>query len=132
MSNLETVQQIYASFGAGDIPGILSKLADDVDWDYSGGSSDVPWLQRRRGREAAAGFFQALGALEFTKFAPKEMLTDGNVVVALLDVEFTVKANGKHVAEEDEVHVWRFNDKGQVTRFKHGVETHQHVLAYKG
>ena len=34
MSNLQTVQDIYAAFGRGDIPAILDELADDVRWDH--------------------------------------------------------------------------------------------------
>ena len=131
MSNLKTVQEIYAAFGAGDVPTILSKLADDVDWEYGPGSTDVPWLQRRRGPAAVAGFFESLGALEANKFAPKQLLEAGDVVVALIDIDFTVKANGKRIAEEDEMHLWRFNAEGKVARFRHGADTHMHHLAIK-
>lgn len=30
--NVQIVQQIYASFGRGDIPAVLNGLADDIDW----------------------------------------------------------------------------------------------------
>ena len=53
MSNVKTVQKIYAAFGAGDIPSILAKLDDNVDWEYAA-STDVPWLQHRSGRDAVA------------------------------------------------------------------------------
>lgn len=33
MAPIETVQQIYAAFGRGDVPFILSQLADDVEWE---------------------------------------------------------------------------------------------------
>jgi ketosteroid isomerase-like protein len=125
MSNLKTVQGIYASFGAGDIPAILDKLDDDVEWEYGQGATDVPWLQPRRGRDAVAGFFESLQGAEFRVFAPKEMLESGNVVVALVDVDFTVNATGKQVKEEDEIHLWRFNGEGKVARFRHGVDTHR-------
>lgn len=129
MSNLKTVQQIYASFGAGDIPAILAQLADDVDWEYSAHDTAVPWLQRRRGRDAVTGFFESLGAIEFNKFAPKEIIDGGDVVVALIDIELRVKATGKRIAEEDEIHVWRFNGAGKVARFRHGADTHMHEQA---
>jgi hypothetical protein len=47
----------------------------------------------------------------------------------LLDVEFTVCATGAQVVETDEIHVWRFDAQGLVSRFKHGVDTHRHQLA---
>jgi hypothetical protein len=132
LSNLKTVQDIYAAFGAGDVPAILSKLAPDVNWEYGQGSNDVPWLQPRRGRAAVGGFFESLGGADFHKFAPKELIDGGEVVLALIDVEFTVKATGKRVAEEDEIHLWRFNAAGEVVRFRHGVDTHQHHVACGG
>ena len=132
MGHAAKVQEIYEAFGKGDVPSILAALADDVDWDYGHGSTDAPWIQPRRGPQAVGAFFQALSALDFQKFEPKELLEAGNTVVALIDVEYTVKANGKRVTEEDEVHVWRFGPDGKVVRFKHAVDTHAVQLAYKG
>lgn len=132
MSNIETVQAIYAAFGVGDVPAILEHLADDVAWEYGQGPTDVPWLQPRQGRAAARGFFEALGALEFHKFEPTKLLQGDDAVVALIDVEFTVSATGRRVSERDEIHVWHFGADGKVTRFRHGADTHAHDVAYHG
>jgi hypothetical protein len=78
------------------------------------------------------GFFESLGGADFQKFMPKEFIDGGNVVLALVDVELTVKATGKRIVEEDEMHLWRFNDRGEVARFRHGVDTHQHHVACAG
>ena len=32
--NTETVQEIYASFGRGDIHAILAKLREDIEWEH--------------------------------------------------------------------------------------------------
>jgi len=132
MSNLPTVQEIYEAFGRGDVPTILSRLAETVEWEYGATSLEVPWLQARRGREGAAAFFSSLAALDFKKFTPKTFLEDSGVVVVLLDVEFSVKATGKSVAEEDQVHIWNFNEHGKVSRFRHRVDTQKHALACAG
>jgi ketosteroid isomerase-like protein len=129
VSNIPTVQSIYASFGSGDIPAILSRLAEDVQWEYGMSDSGVPWLQPLRGRAEVPKFFASLAALEFTKFQPKTLLEAGNIVVALIDLGLVVKATGKPITEEDEVHIWHFNNQGQVTRFAHKTDTHQHWLA---
>jgi ketosteroid isomerase-like protein len=92
MAQVETVQQIYQEFGRGDIPAILSHLAEDVEWEYGNNSTDVPWLQLRRGRTHVAEFLQALADFEVRRFEPKTFLESGNVVVALIDVEATVRA----------------------------------------
>ncbi len=130
MSNLRTVQEMYEAFSRGDLPTILSKLSESVEWEYGPTSTNVPWLRRREGRDGAAAFFASLDEMEIHTFAPKAFLETDGIVVVLIDVEFTVKATGKRVVEEDEIHVWRFNAEGKVSRFRHGVDTHQHQLAY--
>jgi ketosteroid isomerase-like protein len=130
MNNVATVQSIYAAFAVGDVPAILAHLADDVDWEYSGAVSEVPYLQKRDGRDAIVGFFEALDALDFHTFTTKEILDGGDVVVALVDVDATVKATGRRVTEEDEIHLFRFDRSGKVARFRHGVNTHASVLAF--
>jgi len=129
MSHIETVQAIYAAFGRGDVPEILSRLAIDVDWEYGNADLGIPWLKPLRGRDSVVEFFQALGAVDFTKFEPKTFLAQGNLVVVLLDLGIVVKATGKSVSELDEVHIWRFNDDGLVARFTHKLDSHQHWAA---
>lgn len=131
MAHLETVRNIYAAFGRGDVPAILDCLSDSVEWEYGITSTDVPWLQPRRGRSAVAGFFQSLAAIDIQRFEPKRFLADHDLVVVLFDLEGTVKATGRRIVEEDEAHIWYFNAQGQVTKFRHRVDTHQHVSAYK-
>ena len=130
MSNLKTIQEIYEAFGRGDIPAIMSKLSDRVEWEYGAESTNVPWLQRRQGLEGAAGFFASLEEMQMLKFHPKEFFEGDGVVVVLLDVEFKVRSTGKHVAEEDEIHVWRFDKEGKIARFRHGADTYTHHLAF--
>jgi len=132
MTGAQTVQQVYELFGKGDIPGILAKLAPDVEWEYGEASTDVPWLQPRGGREAVAGFFQSLLAIEFHSFVPRTILESGRTVVALVDLDATVKATGARVVELDEVHIWHFGDDGLVRRFRHRADTHLQWQAYHG
>jgi ketosteroid isomerase-like protein len=132
VSHLATVQGIYAAFGRGDVPAILGCLAEDVVWEYGQPSTDVPWLQSRRGRAAVVGFFEALGAVEFARLEATTFLESGPTVVVLLQLDATVKATGRRVLEEDEVHIWHFDAAGQVSRFRHRLDTHLHQLAYHG
>lgn len=129
MNNVERVQAIYAAFGRGDIPAILEQLTDDVEWEYGVNSTDVPWLQPRRGRTDVGKFFESLAALEITKFVPKHVIGQGDVVVGMIDLEGKVKATGQRVVEDDEVHIWYFDDRGRVRRFRHRADTHQHWKA---
>lgn len=132
MGKLETVQQIYAAFGRGDIATILRHMTDDVLWEYGITDTDVPWLQLRRGISEVPKFFESLDEIELSKFQPKTFLESGDVVVVLIDVELIVKATGIKVVEEDETHIWHFNAQGQVVKFGHRLDTHRHWLAYKG
>jgi ketosteroid isomerase-like protein len=131
MSHIETVKGMYEAFGRGDVPAILACLAEDVEWEYGVNSTEVPWFQPRRGRANIGAFFESLQAIEFHTFTPTRLLGDSKVVVALVDLEFTVKSTGKRVVEVDEVHIWWFNDKGEVQRFRHRADTHQQALALK-
>lgn len=131
MQNVDVVGQIYEAFGRGDIPAILDHLAEDVEWEYGVSSTSVPWLQSRRGRQEVSRFFEALGALEIHNFVPKIMLESDDVVVVLIDFEATVRETGQRISEEDEAHIWYFAE-GQVVRFRHRADTHQHELAYQG
>lgn len=130
MSNLQTTQEIYQAFGRGDVPIILSKLSETVDWEYGASSSDIPWLQHRQGVDGAAAFFSSLSEMQIQSFTPKVFLDGGKVVVVLVDIEFTVTRTGKRVVEEDEVHIWYFDDGGKVARFRHRVDTQLQSLAY--
>lgn len=131
-TNAETVQMIYAAFGRGDVPAILEIMSDDVDWEYGGASTDVPWLQPGRGRAAVGRFFEAVGAnLEFKAFTVNDILEGPNVVVGLVSLEAIVKGTGRTLREIDEAHIWRFDDRGRVAKFRHAADSHAHVLAWK-
>jgi ketosteroid isomerase-like protein len=130
--NVPHVEAIYAAFGRGDVPAILEHLSDDVAWEYQPISTTVPWLQGRRGKEGALAFFQAVGSeLAISKFTVNRLLAADQLVVALVDLEGTVKKTGRAIHEVDEVHLWHFDERGRVARFRHCVDTHQHWLAWK-
>lgn len=129
MDNLTTTQAIYAAFGRGDIPAILATLSDDVEWEYGATRNDAPWLKRGRGRDGAGSFFASLAGMDIHRFGVNSILAGDNVTVALVNIEFTVKATGKRVVEEDEVHIWHFDKQGKVARFRHRVDTLAHHLA---
>lgn len=131
MSNLETVQAIYEAFGRGDIPAIIDRLDDAVEWERPGIDHGVPWLKPGQGKAHVGQFFGALAAVEITKFVPANLLEGGNQVVAVIDLELTVKATGQAVRDE-ELHLWTFGPNGKVSSFHHVVDTAQHVAAYRG
>jgi ketosteroid isomerase-like protein len=135
MSNVKVVQDIYAAFGRGDLPAILDKLADNVDWEYGYrvAPNPIPWLQPQRGKDGVAGFFKSLqDNLEIHGFGVNALAEGPNLVVSLFHIEATIKKTGKRIVEQDEAHIWHFNDAGKVVRFRHCADTYQQAMAYSG
>jgi uncharacterized protein len=130
-SNADKVRAIYAAFGRGDIPAMLEHFAEDIVWEYGRPPSEVPWLLDRRGRAGAAAFFTALQALELHHFNLEAVLEGPTLVVAIVDIEATVKATGRRIEEQGEAHLWRFDDQGKVARFRHVLDTAQHERAWR-
>lgn len=52
-------------------------------------------------------------------------------MVALFDLEVTVKDTGKRIVEQGEAHIWHFDDSGMVIRFRHCADTLQHAMALR-
>jgi ketosteroid isomerase-like protein len=136
VSNLETVQQIYEAFGRGDVPAILERLAPDVAWedfaDSSAQRAGIPSLARRTGPGEVAGFFQLVGAgeLQVSDFQVLALIGgEGNKVVAEVEIEATIAATAKTYRDE-ELHLWTFDDAGQVISFRHYVDTAKHIEAH--
>ena len=137
MSNIATVQSIYEAFGQGDIPAILDKVSDDVEWeawdvDNTAQGTGVPWMLPRRGRDDVGGFFQAVGAgLEFHSFEPRNLLEGGDQVADSIKLDATAKATGERFQDE-EIHLWSFDADGKVSAFRHYLDTAKHVRVAKG
>lgn len=124
MSPIETVRQIYAAFGRGDVPAILQHLAEDVEWEYATAPNPIPWLQPLSGRVQVPRFFEALFAhVEITQFEVTKIFGDAATVVDLVTLHYTARATGRQVQEVDEVHIWHFNAAGQVQGFRHRADT---------
>jgi len=124
MSNVDTVKQMYAAFGRGDIPAILDNLDDNVEWDTQVDVDGVPWLEPRRGKASIPAFFESLAPLEFTRFEPHTLFDGGDKVFALISLEANHK--GKHYAIPNEGHLWQFNAAGKVVKYDHITDTALH------
>src|SRR5439155_3553252 len=62
--NLSVVQQVYASFAAGDVAAILASLTADVRWEVVGPPDAYPLFGVRTGTAEVAAFFQGVGENE--------------------------------------------------------------------
>ena len=130
--NIETVKGIYAAFGKGDVPAILERIADDVDWEFGASDHGVPWLVHGRGREAVTRFFgQVAAELEFLRFDVRAVMGEGEWAVALIELEARSKKTGKTFREACEAHIWRFDAKGRVVAMRHAADTWAHAQALR-
>jgi hypothetical protein len=130
--NLATAGAIYEAFGKGDIPAILDHLADDVRWeewaDNTAQQAGVPWLQAQHGKAGALAFFQVMGGLRVLDFRVLSLMAGGNQVAAEIVIEFESPATGRRLRDE-EIHLWTFDDDGQVIRLRHYADTAKHIAA---
>jgi ketosteroid isomerase-like protein len=82
--NTRVVQEAYAAFGRGDVPGILATLDDNIVWKaVYGAAPHVPTAGERRGKAAVGEFFAIVGkTMQFERFEPREFIEQGNRVAA--------------------------------------------------
>ncbi len=131
-SNLEIVQAIYQAFGRGDVPAILSHLADDVQWESWENNyaqkAGVPWLQPRNGKETIPDFFRIVGSMQMEDFQVLSIMEGPNQVAAEILIDFIIPETGRRLRDE-EIHLWTFNKAGKVVRLRHYLDTQKHLAA---
>lgn len=127
MSNLETVKAIYEAFGKGDIPFILSCLAENVAWEkwHSNHAqiSGVPYMQEKNSPNEVMEFFVEVSKLGISKFEVVSIMEGENSVAAQFDLET------ERYGVEEEMHLWKFNDEGKVIAYRHYLDTAKHIAA---
>ena len=129
-SNLQAVRTIYDAFGRADIATLLAQLSPDVRWDEFADSfaqrAGVPWLQARRGRDDVMKFFAVIAGWKISDFKVLDLIGDGRQIVAEIAIEAFIPDTGRTLHEE-ELHLWSFDDTGQVERFRHYCDTAKHM-----
>jgi ketosteroid isomerase-like protein len=130
-SNLATVQAIYQAFGQGDLPAILGHLAPQVQWeawaDHSAQRAGYPLLAARQGPDGVAAFFRQVAEnTQLHAFQVLDLFGDGRQVAVEVAIDFTYRATGQRVRDE-ELHLWTFDGDGRVVRMRHYVDTAKHL-----
>lgn len=119
--NLDLINRIYGAFGAGDIPGLLGMLAEDIDW-FHPRPDQIPWGGARTGHEEVVGFFTALGqAVDVERFEPGQFVAKDDQVIVFGGERMKVKSNGVPY-EVDWTHVFTVRD-GKVAKFREYTDT---------
>jgi uncharacterized protein len=133
--NIETISELYADFNRGDIPAVLDKLADNVEWEVcavetAAQKAGVPWLQPQYGKEGAAKFFDIVAKFDFKTFNILSLTEGGSNVSALLRIAADTPGGGHF--DDEEIHFWTFNDEGKITGYRHYMDTAPHIAAARG
>lgn len=133
MSNVPTVQNLYAAFGRSDLPAVLSYVTDDVSWGFNGARPDrVGYHQPVAGKAELPGFFAHLAEeVEFRAFEPRRFIDGGSDVVVEVHIAFTLKATGRSV-DQSQLHWWSFDDQGRIRSLVHYEDTAAVLAAAEG
>jgi uncharacterized protein len=130
-SNVQLVQEIYAAFGRGDGPAVLSRMDQAIVWNEA---ENFPYSDHNPyvGPVAVAeGVFFRL-ATEWDDFQaiPAEYLDAGDSVVVTGRYRATFKAT-KSLLDSQFAHIWRIGD-GKVVAFQQYTDTAQANRAVLG
>lgn len=129
--HLDLIRAIYAAFAAGDVAGVVSRMAPDMVWNEA---ENFPYADGNPycGPDAIlSGVFARLGA-EWDGFAavPDEFLDAGETIVVLGRYGGACKATGRTL-DAQFAHVWRVRD-GQAAAFQQYTDTLQAALVTGG
>ncbi|HEY4184685.1 MAG TPA: nuclear transport factor 2 family protein [Polyangia bacterium] len=117
--NLETVKQLYAALGAGDLKSALDVIDGGVDWSVPGGA---PWSGEGRGHAHVSRFFEALGTTANLKvFEPRRFVAEGDQVVVIGYEEGEVRKTGT-AWKAHFTHVFTIAN-GKITQHREYVDT---------
>ncbi len=120
-ANVRVVEGMFTSLTRGDIPGVLDRLSDDVEWRIAG-PAELPFAGVHRGREAVARFFRDFAqSAEFEVFEPREYFAKGDRVIVLGHERQRIRETNR-VVETDWAMVFVVRD-GRITRFRNYVDS---------
>ncbi|OWW21064.1 nuclear transport factor 2 family protein [Noviherbaspirillum denitrificans] len=122
--NVETVRGLYDAFSRGDVPAVLDRMDDSVEWVEA---DNFPYADRNPyvGPKAILeGVFMRLGH-DWADFSvsPQQVIDAENNVVVLGMHHGRYKETGKELHAQF-AHVWSLRD-GRVVRFQEYTDTKQ-------
>ena len=133
---IAVIQDVYAAFGRGDLPGLLALVADRTDWSDRpevANADVVPMFRNlRTPAEVGEHYFGGFGSTaELHSFVPRTFLSDGSDVVVLLSIAYTVTATGRRF-DSDEVHHFTLDDDGRIARYRPYLDSARLIWCYGG
>jgi hypothetical protein len=127
--NKAIVEQAYNNFKAGNIDALLNLMSDDISWTLPE-MEGVPFAGKRNGRQSVGEFFATVNSSqEVLRFEPRELISEGDKVVALGSYEWRVKLTGREFRGEF-AHAWTIRD-GKLAAFHEYTDTAACTNAYR-
>lgn len=98
----DTIEEFFRRTGlAASVEEIAALVSDDVDWFVAGDLPVVPWIGRKVGKSGAAQFYaQIRTEIVSERFELKDILSQGNRVVAIGELASRVRKTGKLIESE--------------------------------
>jgi ketosteroid isomerase-like protein len=128
--NVTLIQELYAAFGKGDMPALMSSMSADVAWHSGGRASDYPGFGPRKGHKEVKEFFKIIAENnDFVHFTPREFYAADDKVFVLGDYEMRLRKSGKKFAS-DWAHIFTIRN-GKVTGFREFLDTAQAAECYR-
>jgi hypothetical protein len=112
--NLRIIKELEKDIQAGNLDGLMSKLAEDVVWNIPGPSL-YPFAGCYRGHEQIKNVFALAAAIQTESIEPKEFIAQGNKVVVLVATRIQFKTNNR-VVELETSHIFTLRG-GKVIEF---------------
>lgn len=129
MTGLELARRVYECFANDDIAGVLSCLADDIEWVLNGPSA-IPYFGTFRGKEAVRAFFARVAAEEeILLFTPEQFIDGGDSVAVVGREECRARSTGKEFAVRW-THVYDCRG-GKIVRWREFIDTAPMAAAYR-
>ncbi len=112
--NLKIIKELEKDIQAGNLDGLMSKLAEDVVWNIPGPSL-YPFAGCYRGHEQIKNVFALAAAIQTESIEPKDFIAQGNKVVVLVATRIQFKTNNR-VVELETSHIFTLRG-GKVIEF---------------
>lgn len=126
---MDLVEKMHQDFQQGNLQSLTSPLAEDVDWMVYG-PEDIPYSGQFKGINGVSEFFDKVNKSErLKKMQIRRIIGDGKYVVVLGRFTFEVLATQKTFST-DFAHVFRFNDQGQINKFRGFGDTEMMTRAF--
>ncbi|AJZ62301.1 hypothetical protein OI25_6518 [Paraburkholderia fungorum] len=117
--NVQTVKDFFAAIGRGDRKGLLTLVAEDIEWIIPG--EDWPLAGTRHGRAGLTDLLETASRSIETSMELREFIAQGDRVVVVGFARGTIKATNK-TFEDDWIFAITVRD-GRLTSIREYIDT---------